>query len=498
MTTHDRSGITTRADGKLRRVLLRACLVLFGLSPLLATELTLRICSYERRPIRYDPFLDLSRLQPLFESTPDGRFQIPASRLRLFAPAEFSVHKEANTRRIFCVGGSTTQGEPYRPPTAFPEWLRLNLELIAPDIDWEVVNCGGLSYATYRMLPIVEEVLDYEPDLIIVECGHNEFLEERELSGWKRVPGVAVRALSYLHSLRVVEYASSKLTGTRDREPDVPKTRLRTEVDALLDNRGGLESYQRGRLDAAAVVASLRWNLREMVAACRQRRVPIVLLVPTANIRDCPPFKVQLPQRLDSDSRAKADALWDTVRVPGQSAEQIESAMTRLLELDPGHAGAAFVLGRGELQRGRIDVARDQLVRAKDNDVCPLRATTEIQAAIRQVAAAADVWSLDVDSLFRSLSDDGLVGDKQLVDHVHPRIEGHQRIGESLAELLLDRGWVSATDDRWVERRPSEYQQHLSSLGEDYFIRGQQRLQGLILWTQGRSSRALRPNSDFL
>ena len=43
----------------------------------------------------------------------------------------------------------------------------------------EVINAGGICYASYRLLDLVDECLNYEPDLIIVMCGHNEFLEPR-------------------------------------------------------------------------------------------------------------------------------------------------------------------------------------------------------------------------------------------------------------------------------------------------------------------------------
>ena len=67
-------------------------------------------------------------------------------RLKLFESTRFSFAKGSDTKRIFCLGGSTTQGEPYKPPTAFPAWLQRNLELIAPSQRWEAINCGGLSY----------------------------------------------------------------------------------------------------------------------------------------------------------------------------------------------------------------------------------------------------------------------------------------------------------------------------------------------------------------
>ena len=187
---------------------LRALVVMAGFAPFLILEIALRIFWTPLPTAVSDPFLDCSQFSSLFELNGDV-YRIPRERMRLFAPAEFPVRKEPNVQRIFCIGGSTTQGEPFKPPTAFPEWMRLNLQLIAPDHKWEVINCGGLSYASYRMLPILIEVLQYQPDLVVIDCGHNEFLEKRDLSGWSESQSGVWLTMRFLRRSRVVQLASS-------------------------------------------------------------------------------------------------------------------------------------------------------------------------------------------------------------------------------------------------------------------------------------------------
>ena len=48
-----------------------------------------------------------------------------------------------------------------------------------PTPHWEVINAGLLSYGSYRVAMVMEELITYEPDLFIVYTGHNEFLERR-------------------------------------------------------------------------------------------------------------------------------------------------------------------------------------------------------------------------------------------------------------------------------------------------------------------------------
>ncbi len=60
----------------------------------------------------------------------------------------FGATKEPEARRLFCIGGSTTYGRPFDDATSFCGWLRGFLERVDPEREWEVVNAGGISYAS--------------------------------------------------------------------------------------------------------------------------------------------------------------------------------------------------------------------------------------------------------------------------------------------------------------------------------------------------------------
>jgi lysophospholipase L1-like esterase len=463
---------------------LRFAAIFIGFLPLLSAEVLLRCLWNPPSPARSDPYLDWSEHARLFEQKDDA-FAIPPERHRWFAPTTFSLQKASGTKRIFCLGGSTTQGEPFKPPTAFPAWLKINLELANPQQTFEVINCGGLSYASYRLLPLANEVLDYAPDLIILDCGHNEFLETRELAEWKcqydgSVIQYAARASSVVQFFNNF-FAKESIPTNRTR------TRLERDVNALLDNQGGLEKYHRDDLDRDSVAKSMRWNVRAIVDACQRRQVPIVLLIPTSNVIDTPPFKVEINPSLDSDSQIQLEQQWEIALAPGQDRTAIHSAMLRILDLDSEHAGALYWLGQDACLQGQIEEATRYLKKARDVDVCPLRANNELMQSIRSIAEQTGTWHLDVNALFESVSEHSLVGNRWLVDHVHPRLEGHQLIGEKLAELLLAKHWTEVLSQDWSSKRVERYRSHLSTLGDDYFLRGKQRLEGLELWTQGRA-----------
>ena len=107
-----------------------------------------------------------------------------------------------------------------------------------------------------------------------------------------------------------------------------------------------------------------------------------------------------------------------------------------------------------------------------------------------EVAGAAGVPVVDADELFSRLSEHGIVGRAWLVDHIHPTIEGHQRLGEALAAQVLESQYCPVVEEpNWGELGAVICRKHLVSLGEEYFHRGKQRLEGLLLWTQGRAKK---------
>ncbi|MCA9727969.1 MAG: SGNH/GDSL hydrolase family protein, partial [Candidatus Eisenbacteria bacterium] len=150
---------------------------------LVLTESVLALLGVTPRLHEEDPFVGFASQVPLYvESTNDaGQVVMTTSsnKRTLFNAQTFLRDKPAGTTRIFCLGGSTTYGRPYYDATAFSGWLRALLPVADPGKHWEVINAGGISYASYRVATVMEELTRYDPDVFIVYTGHNEFLEER-------------------------------------------------------------------------------------------------------------------------------------------------------------------------------------------------------------------------------------------------------------------------------------------------------------------------------
>jgi hypothetical protein len=475
--------------GERRKWWMRLAAVAISLIPFLIIELALR--SFAPRiteAVDVDPLVDLEQLRPLFVlDERAGRWEIPPERLNFFQNDSFPADKPAGTRRIFVLGGSTVQGRPYSIETSFATWLKLRLQAASPETTFEVVNCGGVSYASYRVAKILEEVLGHEPDAIVVYTGHNEFLEDREYAAVREMSSLRKWIAEAASHVRTVTWIRGQLNPAA-----VVTSSMSTEVDARLDHQGGLASYHRDPSWRRGVETHFAATLQRMIAMADQADVPLLLCVPASDWVNTPPFKVQRSEHLSTLQARNFAHAWTTARDPNVDPETRIAACDTCLAIDHEHAGANYIAGRLHFQQHRPAEAARYLQAAVDYDVCPLRATTPIVATMIELARQNDVPLLDtIASLDRRDSSgnkipDGIVDPEFFVDHVHPSIAGHQRIASEVAGKIEQLAWFDAADD--AEQRYQDLAaEHLSDLGEEYYARGRQRLQGLRRWAAGRA-----------
>lgn len=471
--------------------------IALGLAPLLLVEIGLQWADWPRVSERNDPLIGFQDPKPLFQLNETGDlFEVAPERTEFFRPDSFASHKGADEFRIFCLGGSTVQGRPFQIETSFTTWLELSLEAAEPDTTWRVVNCGGVSYASYRLAPILEEVLQYEPDLIILCSGHNEFLEDRTYAKLRDMPAwqqAAHRFASRSKLYQALRMFWLKMSG----QSESPQKRelLATEVEARLDYEGGLQLFVRDDAWRSHVMDHYEYNMRRMVQLAKQDEVPLILVNPVDNLRDCGPFKSLPSAETTSEEAATVERLLSEVaNLPVSSIDERLTRLNRAVEIDSHVADVYYSLGQTYDAAEDFSEAKRCYELARDHDICPLRMTSQMHAAIKNVARTNDVQWVDANALFASQSPQGITDHTWLLDHVHPTIEGHRLLAAELFAKMVEMRFVQPSDS-WETRRDQLYTEHHESLEFAYFEHGQQRLEGLKFWTEGRAHGAL-PISD--
>ncbi|MEK6239153.1 MAG: hypothetical protein N2C14_30925, partial [Planctomycetales bacterium] len=235
-------------------------------------------------------------------------------------------------------------------------------------------------------------------------------------------------------------------------------------------------------------------NLKRMTRLAARSGVPLILVNPVTNLKDCPPFKIESSAELSGDDRARFNAnLQQARQIQDDLPEEIR-LVREALALDGRHGGAWFHLGKCLEEAGRFTEAKAAYIRAKEEDVCPLRCLEEMHEIILETAKRSAAGFVDARVLFEELSENGMPGEPHLVDHVHPGIHGHQLLADALMEELIRLKIARPTGD-WRTLRDVRRREHLASLDYKYFVRGKERLGGLLRWTKGRGDR-IRPTDN--
>ncbi len=456
-----------------------------------------------------DPFVGFAPGSRLFEEREVEGERVYVTRpakLAFFNEQSFPVDKGADTYRIFTLGGSTTAGRPYDARASFSNWLRLYLEVAEPARSWEVVNAGAVSYASYRVTLLMQELVDYEPDLFIVYTGHNEFLEERSYEAILRQPETLRRIRQWLSGFRIAGVLRQGLGGARPAEDPEKKVTLAPEVETRLDGWTGLDAYQRDEELARGIEEHFTFNLRRMVEIARKAGAEIVFVKPASNLKDFSPFKSQSGAVVKAEDvgrgralRKRAQRLLDAGSFPEALAAAQEAA-----ELDPLFAQGWFLVGRAQFGLRDFGAARDAFVRAKELDVAPLRSLESLVAQVVAVAREEKVPIFDLPSLLASVSEEryghDIFGTEFFQDHVHPRLEVHSWIAGELMGILEGEGVVSPAAPGAKARREEIFRREVAGLDREYYARRDMNLGKVLGWSGklGEAEAPLRRAAEVL
>ncbi len=162
-------------------------------------------------------------------------------------PKSFPVAKPAGTLRIFCIGQSTTEGAPFQPEAGYPKWLGEILADVLPGKKIEVINAGVSGSDSFRDLPIVQEVLGYHPDLLVLYEGNNEGIQPQLRLIQERMGNGFGRFVYWIG----------------DYFPLIRRIAARLHTH---------------RPNAAVLMALYKRNVRAMIELARTQHVPVVLL----------------------------------------------------------------------------------------------------------------------------------------------------------------------------------------------------------------------------
>ncbi len=339
--------------------------------------------------------------------------------------------KPAGTVRIFLAGGSAMQGYPQPRHLKLSAFLEAMLSDIWPDRRVEVLNLGTTAVASFPAVCIAEAALDYEPDLIVVYSGNNEFFGAGGVASVHGL-GQSAGAMRVLHQARRSALVQGLMAS-------------RTQSDAGLDADENLMDVvvaeamlPPGDPRRQAAAQNLESNLRHLTSRCAARGVPLIVCTCPAMERDLAPIGQDAEIPLPPAARSALEQLIAEAR--GLRAHDPAAALARYdaaLAEWAGFARLHYERAECLTALGRSADAAEAYVQAKDLDTMPWRPPTSSNDAIRR-AASDDAVLCDLEEAFRTASADGVIGWLLMDDHVHPSLQGQYVVARSIVQSMVN------------------------------------------------------------
>jgi tetratricopeptide (TPR) repeat protein len=444
---------TLRTTLSLRKQLLFSAIIFVLFFALV--EVALALAGVETRLQSEDPFRGFSSLVPVFVREGDTYRTRRVQRERVFNQQSFRAVKPEHGLRIFGLGGSSAYGYPWGAQTAFLSILGDAIAAAHPGRSVETVNAAGMSYAMHRIRIVANEVFNYEPDIIVIYEGHNEFIEPKFFQELKRRSQNLNQLEAMLSRSRLYSFMHRLLLS----KPT--ETSLTDQFDAAV-RRDSSTTFTSS--EKQEIAAEYRNNLRYIVQEAERRGIRTLVATVPANLRDWRPENSIVETTLSEEQSSRsAEALQLGRRaLASRQFDQAVGHLKQALELLPTHAEVHYLLGQAYDGLGQWDAAREAYGRAADHDASPIRRVSQVNAATREVAQSEGALLVDVDKVFVEESEHGLVGLNLIEDYVHPTRAGHQLIAWHLWQAIEEAGWIDGgvtasreTFDNMLARRPA-------------------------------------------
>ena len=262
------SRLTNTRFKRLLIYLLPACLF-FGL-----LEGGARCVEGWRPPYQDEVGLGFSEENRIYQAHPDHldlRITAPEKAGRIFPEMTFKATKPADSYRIFFLGGSSVH---FLQEQASYFKSLLEPHLPAGFHTLEVICAGGHAYGSHRLIPAAREIQQYQPDLLLLYCGHNEF-EELEQQHYARLETAPLQ-----HLLNT----SAGYRCLRDRAADFQMWRLRRRHQKFIE--AGKSKPWRLSLTSKEIEARMQQfdnNLRHILKSCQTADIPVFIGIPATN-----------------------------------------------------------------------------------------------------------------------------------------------------------------------------------------------------------------------
>lgn len=306
--------------------------------------------------------------------------------------------KPAGTLRFFVLGASSAIGFPYMHNGAFPRMLTYKLQFLFPDKNIEIINVSLTAINTYTLYDFSRQIVNYQPDGILIYAGHNEYYGALGVASSSR--------LGQDHRLIELTLAAKELKLmqglTRLAEKLRPENIVITNQDlTLMERMAAHQTIPYGSKAYTDGIEQFDRNLGKMLHLFQKHHIPVFIGTLACNLKDQAP-------------------LGKEVTIPYNAQEEYEQ----------GEQAYTWKQYSKALQHYKL---------SKEYDPLRFRAPETFNNIIQRYGEELDnVHVIDVYKRFADNSPNGIIGKELMLEHVHPNLTGQRLIAETFYEVLSE------------------------------------------------------------
>ena len=352
----------------------------------------------------------------------------------------FPVEKAPDAFRIFVLGGSSAYGYPYGHNGSMSKFLLQRLQASYPAKAFEVVNVAMPAINSYSLLDMLDEVLQQQPDALLVYAGHNEYYGAlgagsiESLGGSRAITRLYLKLQRY-RTFLLLRYQSENVKRWLASKANAAGREQATLMERMVANKEiawGSRTFDRG-------VNQFRANMTDIVRRANDAGVPVYLATLASNLKDQRPFiSVATGNMPGADLQQEIRNL-QALELTGKPAEAL-ARYRQLAEQDSGYAELYFRMGKCLQTLQRYDAAGAAFRKARDLDALRFRAPGVFNDILRDIAAADGDFLVDTEAAFANASPHGLMGRELFLEHLHPNVRGYFLMGREVAQAILQTG----------------------------------------------------------
>lgn len=362
----------------------------------------------------------------------------------------FTLERRKGGLRIFVLGGSAAAGWPYHAgDTNISALLERKLRLLYPGRTIEVINVAAGTYASHRVKQILEEILHYNPDLIFLYNGNNEFLESL-VYRLRNPPAPWDRSAAIRLTYRTVTSLTTPLPRVDESNYDI-----NAQVPNTLSFAFSKTSlYREDPRQFQMLLEHYRFNIEEMVAAAGDAKVPLFLLTCPVNLKDWVPNVSRHRKGLTPEEKARWTGLFREGYLAVERGDYTRAIapLRAAIALDGEFAEAHYRLAEALRRTGQRGEAKAEYLLALERDAFPFRELPEFQAILREIALKRKVPLVDIVPPLEAIAGDGILGLDILIDYCHLTERSQEIVAHEMLRAVLGHGLLPGISTADVER----------------------------------------------